>query len=173
MKRLSILLALACCLSFCGCEPCPHYNRLQVASYCGPVKAPEALRKPYGTIRPYRSEQEIGRPFEVIGFMSCQGSSAEEGGILQAMLYRAADMGADGLLLGGAPQVGMRTASTSSTPPDFGASNATPGGVGSGPAPRPGELRIEQHIDLSWGWATGFGNGDHATFRAQPIRFKK
>jgi hypothetical protein len=33
--------------------------------------------------------------------MSCEGQISEEAQILRAMLYRAADMGADGVLVGG------------------------------------------------------------------------
>jgi hypothetical protein len=137
MRTPTILLA-ALLLSLSGCEPCPHYNRLQAAPYYG-----TAQKKPYGTIRPYHSEGEVGRPFEVIGFMSCDGSSGEEGGILKAMLYRAADMGADGLLLGG-PKVGMEDVSTA-----------------------PGA----QRLDVRFGWMTLVGNDKHV-FRAQAIRFK-
>lgn len=93
---LSLLLLVAC-------EPCKHYNRLQVVAYTGPVKAAKAERKPYGSIRPYNNAKEIGRNFEVIGFMSCEASAADEAAVLKAMLYRAADMGADGVLLNPAP----------------------------------------------------------------------
>ena len=37
--------------------------------------------------------------------MSCEGSAAEEAAIVKAMLYRAADMGADGVILN-PPKVG-------------------------------------------------------------------
>src|SRR5947208_17123315 len=92
--KIHSLYLLMCIVVFAGCEPCKHYNRLEVAAYFGPGQ-----KKPYGTIRPYERPEEVGRPFEVIGFMSCEGSAAEEAAILKAMLYRAADMGADGLLL--------------------------------------------------------------------------
>lgn len=82
-----------------GCEPCRHYNRLQVASYAGPDKAHKEARRPYGTVRPYNNAESVGKPFEVIGYLSCEGSAGEEAAILKAMLYRAADMGGDGVLL--------------------------------------------------------------------------
>ena len=82
-----------------ACEPCPHYRRLEVAAFSGPEKVDKSARKPYGTIQPYEKVEDIGRPYKVIGFMSCEGSAAEEAAILKAMLYRAADMGADGILL--------------------------------------------------------------------------
>ena len=40
--------------------------------------------------------------------MSCEASAGDEAGILKAMLYRAADMGADGILLNAA-QVSQET----------------------------------------------------------------
>src|SRR3974377_695750 len=95
-RTIPLLLSISCLLT--ACEPCPHYNRLQVAAYTGDNVV---QKKPYGTIRPYQTLEEVGRPFEVIGLMTCEGSAAEEAGILKAMLYRAADMGADGVLLGG------------------------------------------------------------------------
>jgi hypothetical protein len=97
MRKASLGLAITLVLS--GCEPCRHYNRLQVVAYAGPAKAPAAQRKPYGTIKPYDTAQDVGRPFEVIGFMSMEGSAADEATVLKAMLYRAADMGADGIIL--------------------------------------------------------------------------
>ena len=90
--NVSLLVPL---LALAGCaEPCPHYNRLQVASYY-----PVTVKKPYGTVKPFHAAQDVGQPYEEIGFMSCEGSADEEAAILNAMLYRAADMGADGILL--------------------------------------------------------------------------
>jgi hypothetical protein len=99
-------------------------------------------RKPYGTIRPYNTEQDVGRPFEVIGFMSCEGSAGEEAAILKAMLYRAADMAADGLLL---------------SAPRLSGEDVTPSGS-------TGNVRT--------GWMSLIGNGDQRAFRAQAIKFK-
>jgi len=141
------LLPIFCAVILCGCangdkfiEPCPHYNRLQVATFYGQDK-PD--KKPYGTIRPFYTAEEIKQPYEAIGFMSCEGSVAEEGAILKAMLYRAADMGADAILL--------NPGKISQNDP-----NAT-----------------SQNINVRWGWAAMIGNGDHCAFRAQAIRFKK
>jgi hypothetical protein len=96
----ALLLAL-----IVGCEPCKHYNRLQVVRYMGALPA-----KPYGTVRPYQTAQEVGRPFETMGFMSCEAPAADEAAVLKAMLYRAADMGADGVLLNPTPLSGGTTA---------------------------------------------------------------
>lgn len=78
----------------CGCEPVPHYNRLQVAAYGGRVP-----RHAYGTVQVFQTPADIKRPFDIVGLMSCEGSAADEAGIVNAMLYRAADLGADGILL--------------------------------------------------------------------------
>jgi hypothetical protein len=93
----TVFLILASMFLLCGCEPCPHYNRLQVAAFYGPGAIPP--RKPRLSVVPFDTAEEVGRPFGVIGFMSCEGSVGEEGGILKAMLYRAADMGADAIIL--------------------------------------------------------------------------
>lgn len=77
-----------------GCEPVRHYNRLSVAQFGS--KLP---KKPYGTVKAFTSAKEVPQPFEVIGFLSCEGSPAEDAGIVNAMLYRAADMGGDGVIL--------------------------------------------------------------------------
>jgi hypothetical protein len=66
-------------------------------------------KKPYGTVRPYQTAKEVGRPFETMGFMSCEAPAADEAAVLKAMLYRAADMGADGVLLNPMPLSGEST----------------------------------------------------------------
>lgn len=99
LKPAQSLAAIALTALLMGCEPCRHYNRLQVVAYSGPVKAEAPARKPYGTIKPYDTAQDVGKPFEVIGLMSMEGPAADEATVLKAMLYRAADMGADGIIL--------------------------------------------------------------------------
>lgn len=98
-----------------GCEPCKHYNRLQVAAFAGgPVQ-----KRPYGTIEVFQTADDVKRAFKPIGLMTCEGSAEEEAAILNAMLYRAADMGADGVVLntGG---VGGASAETSRIDVRFG-----------------------------------------------------
>lgn len=98
----TIWLTLPLCFAafwITGCEPVPHYNRLQVAAY---VHEPA---KPRGSEAVFQNPEDIKQPYEVIGMLSCEGSAGEEAGIVNAMLYHAADMGGDGILLGG-PQVG-------------------------------------------------------------------
>jgi hypothetical protein len=138
-----MLVSLLLTALVAGCEPCPHYNRVRLAAFTGPEKVKAAQRKPYGSVRPFPTVEEIQKPFEIIGFMSCEASSAEEGAILKAMLYRAADMGADGLLLGG-PKVGIE-------------SITTPPGT--------------THTDVRFGWMTLIGT-DRYVFRGQAVRFK-
>jgi hypothetical protein len=89
-----ILTSLLLIAVVAGCEPCQHYNRLQVVAYAGP-----ATKRPHGTIKPYETGAEVGRPFEVIGLLVCEASAQDETAVLKAMLYRAADMGADGIVL--------------------------------------------------------------------------
>lgn len=123
-----------------GCmEPCPHYNRLQVATFYGSA---QPVKKPYGTVVPFYTADDIKRPYEAIGFMSCEGSVAEEAGILKAMLYRAADMGADGILL-------------------------NPGKVSGESVEKPSE-----NINFKMGWMAMIGNSGACAYRAQAIRFK-
>jgi len=158
MKRNIILAVLAFVLGGCirgeglhrampFIEPCPHYNRLQVATYYG---TNAAVKKPYGTVAPYYNEGEVKQPFERIAFMSCEGHMSEEAAILKAMLYRGADMGADGILLNarGVGQV-----------------ETMPNAEGSAAG---------ENINLSirWGWMAHVG-GDTYVYRAQAIRFKK
>jgi hypothetical protein len=124
-----------------GCEPVRHYDRLQVAAYAGSGKT---IRKPYGSVAVFQKPEDIKRPYEIIGMLSCEGSAGEEAGILNAMLYRAADMGGDGVLLGG-PRIGAE---------DLAGNNVT--------------------LNLREGWATlmGTGNSDHRAYRSQIVRFK-
>jgi hypothetical protein len=95
LSLLPILFALLIC--GCGAPPCRYYNRVQVAAFYGQKNPPN--KKPYGTVVPFDTPSDVKRPYRVIGFMSSEGRVGEEGGILEAMLYRAADMGGDGIIL--------------------------------------------------------------------------
>jgi len=105
IKTVVLILASISLLSGCG-EPCPHYNRLQVAAFYGSGTPPTP--KPRTAVIPFDTPADVGRPYRPIGFMSCEGSVGEEGGILKAMLYRAADMGADAIILN-PPQISQET----------------------------------------------------------------
>ena len=153
IEPLIILFSLALSGVLCGCaegnkliEPCPHYNRLQIATFYG---TNQPIKKPYGTAVPFYNPSEVGHPYQAIAFMSCEGKMSEEAGILKAMLYRAADLGADGILLN-ARGVGQQ--------------ETMPNAEG----PRSGE---NINVNIRWGWMSALG-GDRYVFRAQAIRFK-
>jgi hypothetical protein len=120
-----------------ACEPCKHYNRVQVAAYAG-----KGVKKARGTIMAYQTTKDVGHPYEVIGFMGCDADAGDEAAVLRAMLYHAADMGADGLLLS------AQGIAAESLHPEA------------------------EKIDVRWGWMTMVGNGQNRLFRAQAIRFK-
>lgn len=95
----------------------------------------------------FNAPQDISRPYEIIGMVSCEGSAGEEAGILNAMLYRCANLGGDGVLLG-APRVSAEdvTGNTSNI-----------------------------NLNLREGWGTLLGNnssGNRRAYRAQIIHFK-
>ena len=144
------LFLILCVAVLCGCangnkftEPCAHYNRLQVATFYGPGTP---TPKPYGTAVPYYSESEIKQPFKPIAFMSCEGDIREEAAILKAMLYRASNMGADGVLL-----------------------NAH--GIGQDEPSNGNNQTFDIRIHRGAGWMSMVGNSDHRCFfRATAIR---
>jgi len=82
----------------------------------------------------------VARLFGLIVGIFCSGISC---GILNAMLYRAADMGADGIVL---------------SPPPNPAEDVT-GSKG------------EVQVDVRVGWAALIGSRDQRAYRAQAIRF--
>jgi hypothetical protein len=139
---LIITTTLFIVLAFTGCAPCRHYNRLQAAPL---IDTRHVTRKPYGSVtQVWRSPSEIPGHYQVIGMLSCEGDIGEEAGILNAMLYRAADLGADGILLGG-PRIAAEKTST----PDADDKSTT--------------------INVN-GWAALTGSGNHRAFRCQVIR---
>ena len=141
VKAISMLVLLALVVS--GCAPCRHYNRLEVATFYG--QSPHPKKKRYGTVLPFQAPEDVKRPYEAIGWMSCEGKMSEEGGILNAMLYRAADMGADGIILN--PEIRK----ISQEP--IGSQNIQTINVG-----------------VRQGWVTSIGRNTFA-FRAEAIRF--
>ena len=142
MHRILGLLILVGLLGCCGCEPVRHYNRLQAASFAGGTLP----RKPYGTPLVFRSPSDITQPYTIIGMLSCEGSIGEEAGILNAMLYRCADMGGDGVLLGG-----QRVAAEKTSAPDTDDKTTA--------------------ISVNAGWGALLG-GNHRAYRCQIIKFK-
>jgi len=142
MKTIPFVLSVLLVLSF-GCEPVRHYNRLQAAAYAGHYP-----RKPYGTPQVFRAPEEIPHPYQLIGMLSCEGSSGEEAGILNAMLYRAADMGGDGILLGG-PSVAAETVVQDT---------------------KTVNMNLRQD---AWAGILGNPNSDHRAYRCQVIKYKE
>ena len=136
-SRWLCLVFLSLSLFLVGCEAVPHYNRVQSVSFVG---APP--RKAYGTVRVFQTAEEVKRKFEVVGQLSCEASAGDEAAILKAMLYRAADMGGDGLLLN-IPRNSAEVLTDPST----------------------------TRVDVRMGWAAMIGNGNNRAYRAQVIRF--
>jgi hypothetical protein len=104
MKKSVITIACIASLLL-GCEVCPHYNRIKVGSLTG---APVAAypKKEYGTVKLYRDKSEVTEKYEVFALMSLQGDPGDEPRFIKAFLYRAADMGADGVILTRGESVG-------------------------------------------------------------------
>jgi hypothetical protein len=83
-----------------GREPVIRYNRLNVASFTGRMQRfPTPPQRPYGTVKVFENRDDVKQAYEIIGMMSCEGEAKEEAEIIRAMLYRAADMGSDGIIL--------------------------------------------------------------------------
>jgi hypothetical protein len=103
-------------------------------------------RKPYGSVTEvFQQPGDIKRPYKIIAMLSCEGSIGEEAGILNAMLYHAADLGGDGVLLG-VPRV----AAEKTTAPD------------------PNDATTSVNVSSGWGVLI---NGSHRAYRCQVIRY--
>jgi hypothetical protein len=96
--RTSLVAAvfLACLLT--GCESCPHYNRTQMMGPNGGQVVTSA-KKPYGSVKLYQDKAEVPRPYDVVAVLMVAGDKNEEAKFITAFLYRAADIGADGVIL--------------------------------------------------------------------------
>lgn len=111
MKRLlTLLLPTVLCLVV-GCEPVTHYNRTQVASLTGqPMEVAHSKHgkvKPYGSVKTFFSKSEVLCKYDIIALLSVEGEAGDEARFLTAMQYRAADLGADGLIF--SRETGMAT----------------------------------------------------------------
>ena len=91
-KTLIPLLVIASFLL--GCESTPHYNRTKVVTFSQPLP-----KKPYGSVKLYQSKEEVQGSYDVIAMMSVEGKAGEEAQFIKAFLYRAADLGADAVIL--------------------------------------------------------------------------
>ena len=136
-------------LALFGCtEPVPHYDRLQVAVFYG-NEVP--AKKPYGSVIPYYTQQDVPGKYRAVAFMSCEGNVNEEAAIMKAMLYRAADLGADGILL---------------SAKGFGQDE----GVDHSANTPYSQSTQNMNINVRWGWMSMIGNSsDRCMFRAQAI----
>jgi hypothetical protein len=96
-SAIKIILSLCVLLSLVvGCEPVPHYNDMRTAALAGPFP-----KRPYGSVQLYQSFADVTRPYQIIGLLSEEGSPGDEALMIQAMLYKAADLGGDAVVLGG------------------------------------------------------------------------
>lgn len=92
MKALLLLAAVVALVT--GCESTAHYNRTKVV-----ILGPQPPARPLGTVPLYQSKEEVPAPYKVFALMSVEGRAGEEAQFIKAFLYRAADLGADGLIL--------------------------------------------------------------------------
>jgi hypothetical protein len=97
MKLYSIAAIAVACLLLAGCEACPHYNRTQVVGPNGMAVTP-LPKKAYGSVKLYQDKSEVKGQYEVIGLLSVAGDAGDEPRFITAFLYRAADIGADGVI---------------------------------------------------------------------------
>jgi hypothetical protein len=101
MKSTLVFILAILSLALGCAEPTTHYNRTKVLTFEKPL-----LKKPYGTVKliqsqtPYGSVQnEVEGKYDVIALMTVEGHAGEEAAFIKAFLYRAADLGADALIL--------------------------------------------------------------------------
>ena len=92
MKKTLIPLVAVLSLIL-GCESTPHYNRTKVVTMGAPLP-----KKPYGSVKFYQSKQEVPGSYDVVAILSVEGKAGEEAQFIKAFLYRAADLGADGVI---------------------------------------------------------------------------
>jgi hypothetical protein len=97
MKMKIIAAASVACLLM-GCEACPHYNRTQVMGPNGSAVVP-AAKKPYGSVKLYENKSEVSGSYDVVAILTVAGDKNDEARFLTALRYRAADLGADGVIL--------------------------------------------------------------------------
>jgi hypothetical protein len=100
MKKSIIGLSAIACLLL-GCEPCPHYNRIQSIS---PNGAPLAgvnkqEKKPYGSVKLFENKEQVPGKYDVLALMTLEGSAGDDARFMTAFLYRAADLGANGVII--------------------------------------------------------------------------
>ena len=149
MKSKILLSLLAAILLTVGCEPVPHYNRVAVASLTGtPSDVPVKMHgkvKPYGSVKLFQSKEEVIGNYDVIAVMSVEGQAGDEAKFITAFLYRAADLGADAIIL---YRVNLATVTTGSS----------------------GGFVVGSHGGA--GWVSPGDTHNQAFYRAEAIHFK-
>lgn len=96
-----VMFALAMVAMLSGCESTPHYNRTKLVMLGAAYE-----KKPYGTVQLFQSKSDVGRPYDVTAIMSVAGNAGDEAAFIKAFLYRAADIGADGIIFYRGNQMG-------------------------------------------------------------------
>jgi hypothetical protein len=91
-KKLIPLLAVAALLI--GCEVTEHYNRTKVVTLTTPQP-----QRAYDSVKLYQNKEEVPGAYEILAIMSVEGKAGEEAQFIKAFLYRAADLGADAVIL--------------------------------------------------------------------------
>jgi hypothetical protein len=59
---------------------------------------PVLPKKAYGTVKLYEHKEDVTAPYDVMAIMTVDGNAGEEALFMKAFLYRAADIGADGVI---------------------------------------------------------------------------
>jgi hypothetical protein len=91
--RKTLVAAMIALTTILGCESTPHYNRTKIV-----MVGTTFYKKSYGTVKLFQSKAEVTGTYDVIALMSVEGKAGDEAAFIKAFLYRAADVGADGLI---------------------------------------------------------------------------
>jgi hypothetical protein len=92
--RKTLFAAVIALTTILGCESTPHYNRTKIV-----VVGTTFYKKSYGTVKLFQSKAEVTGSYDVIALMSVEGKAGDEAAFIKAFLYRAADLGADAIIL--------------------------------------------------------------------------
>lgn len=60
---------------------------------------PTLPKKPYGSVKLFENKSDVTGQYDVVALMTVEGNGGDEAAFVKAFLYRAADVGADGLIL--------------------------------------------------------------------------
>ena len=93
MKKM-IFSGLAVLSLFLGCASATYYGRVKVE-----VIGATAAKKPYGTVECFQSKEKVTASYDVIANMSIEGETGDETGVIKAFQDRAAEIGADAVIL--------------------------------------------------------------------------